>query len=89
MKLFYSNIKPKKQQFAKNQKMSLQVDLNFQQNEITKLNEKYNVEIFSSRVRVGKAYVAEQKIREFKKLLLKSKKAHKTTSTNVTFDPES
>ena len=35
--------------------------------------------MFSSRVRTGKAYAAEQKIREFKKLLFKSKKVHKVT----------
>ena len=47
----------------------LQTDLEFQQNEIKKLNQKYNVEMFSSGVRGGKAYAAEQKITEFKKLL--------------------
>ena len=53
--------------------MKLQTDLEFQQNEIKNLNKKYNVEIFSTRVRGGKAFAAEQKIREFKKLLLKIK----------------
>ena len=66
--------------------MRLQVDLEFQENEIKRMNEKYNVEMFSSCVRVGKAYAAEQKIREFKKLLFKSKKAHKVTSTSARFD---
>ena len=42
--------------------------------------------MFSSRVRGGKAYAAEQKIREFKKLLFKNKKAHKKTSTSARFD---
>ena len=37
--------------------------------------------MFSSCVRGGKAYAAEQKIREFKKLLFRSKRLHKTTST--------
>ena len=41
---------------------------------------------FSSRERGGKAYAAEQKIREFKKLLFKTKKAHKATSTSSRFD---
>ena len=36
--------------------------------------------MFSIRVRGGKAYAAEQKIREFKKLLFKSKRVHKATS---------
>ena len=68
--------------------MRLQVDLEFQQNEIKRLNRKYNGEMFSSRVRTGKAYAAEQKIREFKKLLFKSKKVHKVTSTSARFDPQ-
>ena len=68
--------------------MRLRTDLEFQQNEIKRLNEKYNVEIFSLPVLKGKVYVAEQKITEFKKLLFKSKKEHKTTSTSTRFDPK-
>ena len=34
MRLFYSDIQPKRQQVAKNERMRLQVDLEFQQNEI-------------------------------------------------------
>ena len=68
--------------------MRLQVDLEFQQNEIKRLNKKYDVEMFSSHVRGGKAYAAVQKIREFKKLLFKSKKAHKAISTNARFNPK-
>ena len=75
MELFYWNIYPKREQVAKNERMRLETDFKFQQNEIKRLNEKCNVEMFSSRVRGGKAYTAEQKIREFKKLLFKSKKA--------------
>ena len=69
MELFYQEINSKR----KGEKMRLQTDLEFQQNEIKKLNKKYNVEMFSTRVRSGKAFAAEQKIREFKKLLLKMK----------------
>ena len=43
--------------------MTLRTDLEFQQNEITKLNQKYNIKMFSSRVRGEKAYTAKQKIR--------------------------
>ena len=57
----------------KNTSMRFQTDLEFQQNEIKKRNKKYNVEMFSTKVRGGKAFAAEQKIREFKKLLLKMK----------------
>ena len=69
MELFYRDIQPKRQQVAKNERMRLQTDLEFQQNEIKRLNKKYNVEMFNSRVSEGKTYAAEQKIREFKKLL--------------------
>lgn len=57
--------------------MRLQTDQEFQQNEIKELNLKYNVEMFSSRLRSGKAFAAEQKIREFKKILFKSRSLHK------------
>ena len=56
--------------------MRLQTDLEFQQNKIKKINKKYNVEMFSSRTRGGKAFAAEQKIRDFKILLFKSKRLH-------------
>ena len=46
-----------------------------------KLNKKYNVLIFSTNIRNGKAFGAEQKIREFNNLLLKSKRLHKWTSS--------
>ena len=42
--------------------MRLQTDLEFQQNEIKKLNKKFNVEMFSSCVRSGKAYAANKKL---------------------------
>ena len=59
--------------------MRIQTDLEFQQTKIKCLYEKYNVDMFSSRVKDGKAFAAEQKLREFKKLLFKSKKHHKAT----------
>ena len=37
--------------------------------------------MFSTKLRGGKAFAAEQKIREFKKLLFKSKQLHKATKT--------
>ena len=61
--------------------MRLQTDLEFLQNEIKKLNKKYNIDMFSTKLRSGKAFATEQKIREFKKLLLKSKWLHKATKT--------
>ena len=72
MELFYEEVNHKRKE-----KMRLQTDLEFQQNEIKKLNKKYNIEMFSTRVRGGKAFAAEQKIREFKKLLFKIKSLYK------------
>ena len=69
MELFYQEVNNK----TKDKRMHLQTDLEFQQNEIKKLNKKYNVEMFSTKVRGGKAFAAEQKIKEFKKMLLKLK----------------
>ena len=69
LRLFYDEIEPKR-----DGKMTLQTDLEFKQNVIKKLNDEFNVEMFHSKVHGGKAFAAEQKIREFKKLLLKSKR---------------
>ena len=89
MNLFYRDIEPLREQtHNKKQRMRLQTDLEFQQNEIKRLNKKYNVEMFSLRVRGGKAYAAEQKIRELKKLLFKSKKTHKVSNSSKHFNPK-
>ena len=77
LELFYKEIDSKRDKSSG--KMRLQTDLEFQQNEIKKLNIKYNVEMFSLRIWGGKAFAAEQKIREFKKILFKSKRLHKVT----------
>ena len=69
LKLLYDEIEPKR-----NGKMTLQTDLEFKQNAIKKLNKNFSVEVFHIKVRGGKAFAAEQKIREFKKILLKSKR---------------
>ena len=71
---FYKEIDIKR---IKEEKMRLQVDLEFQQNKIKELNKKYNVDMFSTKNRGGKAYAAEQKIREFKKRLFSIKKTYK------------
>ena len=62
--------------------MMLQTDLEFQQIEIKKMNQKCNVEMFGSRVRGGKTYTAEQKIRE-KKLFFKPNDCIKELLRNV------
>ena len=78
LKLFYDEIEPKR-----DGKMTLQTDLEFKQNAIKKLNSEFNVEMFHSKVRGGKAFAAEQKIREFKKILLKSKRFVKSQGKRI------
>ena len=62
MKLFYDEVRSKR----KYKQMRLQVDNEFQQVKIKDLNDENNVEMFTSLVRGGKAFAAEQKIRELK-----------------------
>ena len=72
LKLFNEDINNKR-----TGRMRLQTDLEFKQNQILKLNNEFNIEMFHTRLRGGKAFVAEQKIREFKKLLLRGKRLEK------------
>ena len=51
----------------------IQADREFEQNEIKELNKRYNVHMFSLKVRGGKSFAVEQKIRDLKKLLCKTK----------------
>ena len=51
--------------------MRLQVDQEFQQVKIKDLNDLNNVEMFSTFLRGGKAFAAEQKIRELKARIAK------------------
>ena len=78
MEEFYQEVDQKRKE-----KMRLQTDLEFQQNEIKKLNQKYNVEMFSTRLRGGKAFAAKQKIREFKKMFLKVKTFYQRSKTKL------
>ena len=52
--------------------MRLQVDNEFQQVKIKDMNDENNVEMFTTSVRGGKAFAAEQKIRELKTRISKS-----------------
>ena len=52
-------------------------DLEFKQNQIKKLNDEFDVEMFNTKVCRGKAFAAEQKIREFKTILLRSRRFEK------------
>ena len=78
LKLFYEEIEPKR-----DGKMTLQTDLEFKQNVIKNLNKEFSVEMFHSKVRGGKAFAAEQKIRELKKILLKSKRFVKSGGERI------
>ena len=67
MKIFYDDVRSKR----KGNRMRLQVDNEFQQVKIKDLNDENNVEMFTSSVRGGKAFAAEQKMRELKTKILK------------------
>ena len=62
MKLFYDEVKNK----IKNKTMTLQIDNEFQQVKIKDLNGKNNVKMFTTSIRGGKDFAAEQKIQELK-----------------------
>ena len=62
---FYKEVANKR----KNKKTRLQTDLEFKQKKILALNKKYNGDMFSTAVRGGKAFAAEQELRELKKRL--------------------
>ena len=66
---FYGEVESKR----KGKKMKLQVNQEFQQIKIKDLNELNNVKIFSTSLRGGKAFAAEQKIRELKTRISKLK----------------
>ena len=68
MKQFYDEIKNERNKKT----IRLQVNNEFQQVKIKDLNDKNNVEIFTTSVRGGKAFRAEQKIRELKTRISKS-----------------
>lgn len=59
---FYNAIKNKRNI---NEKMEIQSVQEFQQNQIKKLNSQYKIEVFSTRLRISKAFTVEQKHREY------------------------
>ena len=63
--------------------MRLQTDLEFKQNQIKKRNNEFIVDMFHTKVRGGKAFAAEQKIREFKTILLRSKRLEKDRGKRI------
>ena len=63
--------------------MHMQTNLEFNQNQIKKLNKGFNVEMLHTKLQGGKAFAAEQKIREFKKFLLRSKRFEKLKKKKI------
>ena len=78
LRLFYEEINQKR-----TGRLRLQTDLEFKQNQIKILNDEFNVEMFHTKVWGGKAFAAEQKIREFKKVLLRSKRFEKNSNKRI------
>ena len=76
--IFYEDIQPNR-----TGKMHLQTDLEFEQNQIKKLSDEFNVDMFHTKVRGGKAFAAEQKTRQFKKILLRSKRFEKISNKRI------
>ena len=66
---FYIDVQNKR----KNKNMMLQVENEFQQVKIQDLNDKFNVTMFTTSIRWGKAFTAEQKISELKARVSKIK----------------
>ena len=66
LELFYNDIQPKR-----TGEMHLQTDKEF--SKIKQVNKKFDVEMYHTELTRGKAFAAEQKIREWKKILLRSK----------------
>ena len=62
MEQFYEEIKTKR---GSKKKRRIQTDLEFRQREIQEVYQKYNVLMFHTKIRGGKAFAAKQKIREF------------------------
>ena len=63
--------------------MCMKTDLEFNQNQIKKLNKDFNVEMFHTKLRGGKAFAAEQKVRQFKKILLRNKRFEKLEKRKI------
>ena len=89
---FYQEVKEKR----KGKKMRLQVDQEFQQLKINELNKQNKVQMFTTSLRGGKEFAAEQKIRELKtriaklrsqKLKLTPKKIIEISTTNMNIKP--
>ena len=79
METYYADVKNKR----KGQKVRLQIDQEYKQIKIFDLNKKYNVDMFSTAVRGGKTFDAEQKLGELKKRIFKRKAIEKNSSKKL------
>ena len=59
LEIFYKEIEQNREKGDNEEKMRIPTDLEFQQNEIYRLNKKYNIEMFSWNIRDGKAFATE------------------------------
>ena len=73
MELFYRNIPPKKQQVAKNKKMRLQVELEFEQNEIKRLAKNTTWKCLVHTCLVQKVLLQNRKLKSLKSFCSKVK----------------
>ena len=78
LEVFYNDIKSKT-----SGKMRLQTDLEFNQSKMKELNIKFDVDMFHARLRGGKAFAAEEKIRELKNFFLRSKRFKKLRKKRI------
>ena len=76
MEIFCEEVEGKR----KGQKTRLETDQGFKQKKIFDLNKKFNVGMFSAAVRGGKAFAAEQKLKEVKKRIFRLKAMEKRLS---------
>ena len=73
MEISYKEVEEKR----KGKKTRLQTDQELKQKKIFELNKKYNVGMFSTGVRGGKTFAADQKLRELKKRIFRLKALEK------------
>ena len=69
MEFFYREVKPKR----KGQKRKLETDQEFKERKVNEIKNEYNMDMLLTAVTGGKAFAAEQKLRELKKRIFRFK----------------
>ena len=67
----------------RDKKLDFKTDQEIKQRKNFELNKRYNVDMFSTAVRAGKAFAVEQKLRELKKSISKLKATEKNPSKKI------